>query len=104
MARRIYENVFRIAEAPDPALYTLPSAAKPQPVALEESTGPSTSVVEEEEIVTQLPVQPGRAHQYFESTPDDFGAWPIFVRTSFRSIFTVPLLNVFQHIRSPRRV
>lgn len=80
MARRIRETTLRIVEAPDPDLTPLPPASRPQaPAAASvlETSGPN---IDDNEVeVAPLPVQPDRAHQYFESTPDDFGAWHIFV-------------------------
>lgn len=75
MARRIKENVFRVAEAPDPDM--IPQQPGPNSAPREEISQPSLDAGE----IPTAPstVQPERAQRYFENVPDEFGAWHIFV-------------------------
>lgn len=75
MARRIRETTLLVVEAPTDVPLPL---TQPAPTERAQAPTPVETMFDEEESAP-LPVQPERARQYFEATPDEFGAWKIFV-------------------------
>ncbi|KAF8319670.1 P-loop containing nucleoside triphosphate hydrolase protein [Clavulina sp. PMI_390] len=82
MAQRIKETTLLVVDRPDPSEFPPRPPVPPTTAAPTNAVPTPMEAAEEEEPIAQIPVKPEAVQPYFNSAPEDFGAWQIFISQS----------------------